>query len=280
MTAATTAGATIRRQGQLEVLAWPALDDLGADVLVTTRHGGVSSGGYASLNLALHVGDDPAHVISNRRRAAAAAGADLSDLVFCEQTHGRGVAVVSAADRGRGTLRRGDAILQTDAVVTSDPGTVLAVMMADCVPIVLLDPQARVLGCVHAGWRGTVAGVTGAALHAMRSLGARPERMVAAIGPAIDPGRYQVGPEVTGAAQRFFGDLSGLARPDGTGRWLFDLPAANRRVLREAGVPGGQILDAGVATGQPAGLFFSDREQRPCGRFAILARLRPEETHE
>ena len=76
----------------------------------------------------------------------------------------------------------------------------LVVLVADCVPIVLLDPQARVLGCVHAGWRGTVAGVTGAALHAMRSLGARPERMVVAIGPAIAADRYQVGPEVTGAA--------------------------------------------------------------------------------
>jgi hypothetical protein len=154
MTAATTAGAVLRRQGPLEVLAWPALDALGADVLVTTRHGGVSDGGYASLNLALHVGDEPARVLENRRRAAAAAGADLADFVFCEQTHGRGVTVLSAADRGRGTLRRDDAIWQTDAVVTRDPGTVLAVMVADCVPIVLLDPQARVLAGA-APWPGS-----------------------------------------------------------------------------------------------------------------------------
>jgi YfiH family protein len=278
MTSATTAGTVLRRQGPLDVLAWPSLDALGADVFVSTRHGGVSQGSYASLNLALHVGDDPASVLENRRRVAAAAGADLADTVFCEQVHGRDVTVVSAADRGRGTLRRDDAILATDAVVTCDPGTVLVVMVADCVPIVLLDPQAGVLGCVHAGWRGTVAGVTGAALHAMRSLGARPDRMVAAIGPAIAADRYQVGPDVTGAAQRQFGpDLTGIARPDGAGGWLFDLPAANRRALREAGVGDRQILDAGVATGGAAGLFFSDREQRPCGRFAAVARLRPED---
>jgi purine-nucleoside/S-methyl-5'-thioadenosine phosphorylase / adenosine deaminase len=278
MTAATTAGAVLRRQGPLEVLAWPALDELGADVFITTRHGGVSDGGYASLNLALHVGDEPARVLENRRRAAAAAGADLSDFVFCEQTHGRGVTVVSAADRGRGTLRRDDAIWQTDAVVTRDPGTVLAVMVADCVPIVLLDPQARVLACVHAGWRGTVAGVTAAALHAMRSLGAHPQRMLAAIGPAIPADRYQVGPEVTGAAQRYFGpDLTGIARPDAAGSALFDLAAANRRVLVEAGLPERQVLTSGMGTGREAGLFFSDREERPCGRFAAIARLRPED---
>src|SRR6185312_3305224 len=183
-------------------------------------------------------------------------GADLADFVFCEQAHGNHATVVSAADRGRGTLRRDDAIGQTDAVVTTDPGTVLVILVADCVPIILLDPEARVLACVHAGWRGTVAGVTGAALHAMQSLGARPGRMLAAIGPAAAAGRY------------FGGDVAGIMHADGEGRWLFDLPAANRRIIRESGVPDRQILGSGTATGSgpdgEPGLFFSDREDRPC----------------
>ena len=156
------------------MLAWPSLDALGVDAFVTTRHGGVSAGPYATLNLGLHVGDTEADVLVNRRRVAAALGADLGDFVFCNQVHGRRVAVVSAADRGRGALRLGDAVAVTDALVTTDPGTVLAILVADCVPIILVDPQAGVLACVHAGWRGTVAGVTGAALHAMQGLGARP----------------------------------------------------------------------------------------------------------
>ena len=279
MTAATTAGAGLRRHGGLDVLAWPAFDAAGVDAIVTTRRGGVSAAPYATLNLALHVGDEPADVLANRRRVAAAIGADLADFVFCEQAHGNHATVVSAADRGRGTLRRDDAIGQTDAVVTTDPGTVLVILVADCVPIILLDPEARVLACVHAGWRGTVAGVTGAALHAMQSLGARPGRMLAAIGPAVAAGRYQVGADVAAAADRYFGgDVAGIMHADGEERWLFDLPAANRRIIRESGVPDRQILGSGTATGSgpdgEPGLFFSDREDRPCGRFAAVARLR------
>jgi YfiH family protein len=287
MTAVTTTRSGFRRRGELEVLAWPSLDALDVDVMVTTRHGGVSSGPYATLNLGLHVGDEPASVLENRRRVAAALGADLGDFVFCEQSHGNQVKIVSAADRGRGTLRRHDAIGQTDAVVTTDPGTVLVVLVADCVPIILYDPQAHVLACVHAGWRGTVAGVTGAALHTMRSLGAQPKRILAAVGPAVAADRYQVGDEVAAEADRYFsGDLAGIMRADDAeaspaGRWLFDLPAANRRILRESGVPDGQIQMAPGPTGTGPGTgpayFFSDREARPCGRFAAVARLRPRE---
>lgn len=271
------------------MLAWPSLDALGVDAFVTTRHGGVSGGSYGTLNLGLHVGDTPADVLVNRRRVGTALGADLGDFVFCNQAHGRRVAVVSEADRGRGAFRLDDAVASTDALVTTDPGTVLAILVADCVPIILTDPQAGVLACVHAGWRGTVAGVTGTALHAMQALGARPERIRAAIGPAVAADRYQVGPEVAAAAERFFGgNTGGIMHPDGSGRWLFDLPAANRRVIRESGVPDAQIHGSGVSTasripdsrgmnGQGPELFFSDRAARPCGRFAAVARLRPKE---
>ncbi len=266
VTAPTSTTAGVRRQGSLDVLAWPSLDALGVDAFVTTRHGGVSAGPYATLNLGLHVGDTQADVLVNRRRVAAALSADLGDFVFCNQVHGRRVAVVSAADRGRGALRLDDAVAVTDALVTTDPGTV---------------------------WRGTVAGVTGAALHAMQGLGARPERIRAAIGPAVAADRYQVGPEVMAAADRYFGgNTRGIMHPDGAGRWVFDLAAANRRVIRESGVPDGQITGSGLSTASRAGgpgqdgrgmnhqgpeLFFSDRAARPCGRFAAVARLRPRE---
>jgi polyphenol oxidase len=273
--AVTTGGHGLRMQRDLQVLSWPALDALGVQAIVTTRHGGVSSGPYAALNLGLHVGDAPADVLENRRRVAAALGAELGDFVFCNQAHGREVTIVSAAERGRGALSMDDAISQTDALVTSDPGIVLVVMVADCVPIVLYDPAAHVLACVHAGWRGTVARVAEAALTAMRSLGATPEAVIAGVGPAIAPDHYQVGEDVTAAAARCFrGDVDGIVRPDGTGRWLFDLWAANRRILRESGVPDDQIHVAALPTGTEPGLFFSDRQTRPCGRFAAIARLK------
>jgi hypothetical protein len=278
---ATSAAAGLRQRAGLPVLTWPALDPLPVEAIVTTRHGGVSAGGYATLNLSFAVGDEAANVRENRRRAAAALGADPAHFVFAAQVHGSRAEVVSAADRGRGTLAAGDAVGPADALVTATPGTVLAILVADCVPIVLYDPAAHVLGCVHAGWRGTVARTAQAALTAMCSLGARPEDVVAGIGPSVAAGSYQVGEEVAGAARDAFGQQAqALLRPaaaGGPGQWLFDLPAANRHVLRTAGVPDGQIHVAATPTGPGPGLFFSHRAERPCGRFALAARLEPRE---
>jgi len=277
MAAPAAAAPELRRRANLDVLTWAALDGLDLDVLVTTRHGGVSSGPYESLNLGLHVGDDAADVLENRRRAAAALGADLGDMVFCNQAHGREVHVVSAADRGRGALRLDDAIASTDALVTAEPDIVLVVMVADCVPIVLYDPVAHVLACVHAGWRGTVARVSEASVAAMHALGAKPENIIAGLGPAISPEKYQVGADVVDAAEQNLGSAAAeVIRPDGSGKWLFDLWTANRIVLREAGLADEHISVAALPTGSAGpGLFFSDREVRPCGRFAAIARLRP-----
>lgn len=276
MTTQAVAGYELRQRAGLRVLAWPALDGLGADAIVTTRDGGVSAGVYATLNLSFSVGDEAGNVVENRRRAVAAVGAGLGDLVFATQVHGAAVRVVTGTDRGRGAAAPGGTVGDADALVTSEPGPVLAVLVADCVPVVLYDPRARVLACVHAGWRGTVAGATWAALAVMETLGARPGDVRAGIGPAIGPDRYQVGAEVADAARDAFGPRPFL-RPDGTGAWLFDLWAANRFLLREAGVPDRNMHVAGVPTGPEPGLFFSDRTARPCGRFAALARLRPQD---
>ena len=253
----------------------------------------MSAGSYATLNLSFAVGDEAANVRENRRRAAAALGADLADFVFAAQVHGSRAEVVSAAERGRGTLAVGDAAGPADALVTATPGTVLAILVADCVPIVLYDPAAHVLACVHAGWRGTVARTAQAALAAMCSLGTRPPDVIAGIGPSAAVASYQVGEEVAAAARDAFGEkAAGAAQDDsgqqaqallcpaptgGPGQWLFDLPAANRHILRAAGVPDGQIHVAATPTGPDPGLFFSHRAERPCGRFALAARLEPRE---
>jgi YfiH family protein len=278
-------GAQFHRRGDLEVLTWPALDAHPLDAVVTTRRGGVSAGPYATLNLGLHSGDRGDSVRENRRRAAAALGASPDDVVWAAQTHGTRAPIVTAADRGRGADQLAGAVPDADVLVTADPGTVLAILVADCVPIVLYDPVGHVLACVHAGWRGTVARVTDAALAAMASLGTRAADVLAGIGPAVAPERYQVGEEVAEAARQCFGGSPGqILAPDGPGHWLLDLPAANHRILTEAGVPAASIHVAPQRTGAAAdtaptgtgttpGPFFSYREQHPCGRFALLGRL-------
>ncbi len=303
------APARICAAGALRLLTWPALEASGADAAVTARSGGVSTGPYATLNLSLSVGDDPVNVLENRRRLAAALGARLGDLVFARQVHGTGVRIVGEADRGSGAFSLGNAIPDTDALVTGSAGVVLVILTADCVPIVLHDPVAGVLACVHAGWRGTVAGVCAAALAAMESLGSRPSRVIAGVGPAVAPARYQVGADVYRAVAGAFGPAAtAFIRPDcAPDRWLLDLWAANRFTLLEAGVPADQIHVTDLPTGpvnlptpvspatpanrtsadpadrasadltNPArhGYFFSDRVARPCGRLALVARLRP-----
>lgn len=269
---AAAVDSVLTRRNDLEVLTWPVFDELGVDVVVTTRHGGVSEGPYASLNLGLHVGDDSEAVVENRARAAAAAGAELDELVFCNQTHGRRVVAVTSADRGRGARRAEDAIADTDALVTAEGGVGLVMMAADCTPIVLVDPDAGVLGCVHSGWRGTVARIADAAVDAMVGAGARPERIVAALGPTVAPAGYQVGAEVVAEAENAFGDVHGLVAADGTGRWTFDLWAANLRVLAGAGVPEANVHRSALPTG--GATFFSDRDVRPCGRIAAIVRRR------
>ena len=266
--------AALRRVAGLEVLTWAALDGQPVEAFVTTRGGGVSEGPYASLNMSLSVGDEPGAVLENRRRVAAAIGADPADFVFSRQVHGAAVRVVTSTDRSAGAFAADGSVPEADALVTTDPSVVLAILAADCIPVVLYDPAANVLGCVHAGWRGTVARACAAAVTAMAGLGARPDTVIAGIGPGIGADRYQVGPEVAVAAEAAFGPGAGaVIRPDGTGRWLFDLAAANRLVLREAGLADGNIHATSYVTGD--GMFFSDREARPCGRLALVARLRP-----
>jgi YfiH family protein len=273
MTAPPATSFELRQQGTLPAAGWPALDGRGAEILVTTRDGGVSAGPYATLNLSFSVGDDPGAVRENRQRVAAARGAELGDFVFARQVHGARAVVVSAADRGRGTTDLAGAVPDADALVTRDPAIVLAILTADCVPIVLHDPVAGVLAAVHAGWRGTAAGAVPAALDVMQALGSRPAGVIAGLGPAIGADRYQVGTDVRDGIGAALGEAaSAVLRPDGTGRWLLDLHDANRRQLTRAGVPASQIHPAGVATG-PGGPFFSDRTARPCGRFALVARL-------
>lgn len=267
------AGALVPEQvGGLTLHGWPALRDLPVEAWVSGRDAG---------NLALHVGDDPDDVLANRARLAAAAGFDPAAAVYCEQTHGPSVAVVTRLDRGRGSRSRDDAVQATDALVTHEAGVVLVVMVADCVPIVLYDPVRHALACVHAGWGGTVRGVTPATVAVLRDLGSDPADLVAGIGPSIAPSRYRVGQDVADAARAAFGDRTDevlLPEPEhepgsAPAQWRFDLWRAAAVQLTEAGLRPERIHLAGLDTG-PGTPFFSHRSEAPTGRFALVARLK------
>ena len=242
--------------------------DHGVNAFVTTRHGGISSSPYDTLNLGLHVGDDDHAVLENRSRVAHAAGVELDDLVFMDQVHGTRVAVVDERHRGRGARLTTDALIATDALVTTTPHLPLVVLVADCTPVLLVDPVTRVLGVAHAGWKGTVAGITQATLETMVTLGAVPARVSAVIGPCISSDAYEVGDEV---ASEFLRRDLGNALEEGAEKPHVNLATANATLLARAGLPRENISIATHHSNDPK--FFSDRAARPCGRFGLVATL-------
>lgn len=241
---------------------------------VSTRYGGVSVGPYDSLNLGLHVGDDTSSVITNRSRVCADFGVEPSTTVFAQQTHGTGIAHVKRDHFGRGYASQKDALVDVDVLLTTEPGVTLFILVADCVPLTLVDPVARILAVVHAGWRGTAAQVASRAASAMVELGGEPERIAAYIGPAVPQAGYQVDDLVHDALSDSAGarDLSlGTAQPDGPGHWLIDLPAINRYQLEDSGLQPNNITVSNACTFDDE--YFSDRAERPCGRFAMMAHI-------
>ncbi|WP_405808875.1 peptidoglycan editing factor PgeF [Streptomyces sp. NBC_00210] len=157
----------------------------GANFAFTDRWGGVSAVPYEELNLGGAVGDDPAAVLANRAIAAKELGLDPDEVVWMNQVHGKDVAEVNGP-WGEGPTT------PVDGLVTARRGLALAVLTADCTPVLLADPVASVVGAAHAGRPGMVAGVVPAAIEAMRSLGARPERIIARTGPAVCGRCYEV----------------------------------------------------------------------------------------
>jgi len=163
--------------------------------LVTTREGGLSSPPFATLNLGDHVGDDPRAVAENRRRVAARVGLPADRVRYLRQEHGAGLAVVDGPDGGLAGGPGGgpdDGPPRADALVTAAPGLAVAVLVADCAPVLLADPERGVVGAVHAGRAGLVAGVLPAALARMAELGARTSRLRAWVGPTVCAGCYEV----------------------------------------------------------------------------------------
>ncbi len=217
-----------------------------------TRRGGASEGLHASLNCGAGSADDPARVAENKRRAAEALGVVPDRMLFLHQVHSARALTVTgpwAADADR----------EADALVTAEPGLALAALAADCAPVLFHDPEARVIGAAHAGWKGALGGVLEAALDAMEGLGASRTRIRAAIGPCISQRAYEVGPEFFETftmddpdAQRFF---SGGPQ----GRPMFDLPGYCLRRLRDAGVA--DAAWTGHCTYSDEARFFSNRRK-------------------
>jgi YfiH family protein len=213
------------------------------------RTGGVSTGARASLNLGMRWGDDREHVEENRRLLARHAGYDPAELQVTRHVHGTAVWKVGEPQPDPAEF---------DGLVCDRPGPVLGAFAADCIPIVFADPQARVIGAAHAGWRGTVGGVARNVLARMIELGARPENVRVALGPSIGPCCFEVGPEVVEQFRAAFGDVAGMV-VRGPHKEHIDLRIAMRTLLEQVGVRPIWIDDKPPCTRCESERFFSYR---------------------
>lgn len=231
---------------------WPAPPQVSA--CTTTRRGGVSEGSYSSLNLAEHVGDDPKHVVENRRLLAHALRLPAMPL-WLQQVHGNAVVDVTVARPG----------CEADANYARHAGTVCAVLTADCLPILLCDSDGTRVAAVHAGWRGLLNGIIE---NAVRTLNIPGGKLLAWLGPAIGPLAFEVGDEVRAAFIAADPAAAAHFTPSPAGRWLADIYGLARQRLTRVRVD--RVYGGHWCTVTDATRFYSYRRDGVTGRMASL----------
>ncbi len=250
-----------------------ALDDLpGLRHGFSTRHGGGSKLPACALNLSYVPWDSGGCVAENRRRFLAALGIESVPLLTLRQTHSDRIHIIREMP-DRWNPHEGDAL------VSSVKGVALGVQTADCLPILIADPETGIVAAVHSGWKGTLARIALKTVRVMRdTFGCRPAGLLAAVGPAIRACCYEVGAELADLFREAYpGVRLAVERAQRQGKFLLDLPAALRVQFEEAGVLPGNVHDMRACTRCGVGEFFSYRgEGKHSGRMmAVIARTGP-----
>ena len=219
------------------------------------RRGGKSHGVYAGLNTSYRVGDDPKTVSQNVCDLKLAVGIHDGRIVTMRQVHGDNIVEV----RDRSLKEAGEA----DGMVTAEPEIFLSVLTADCVPLLFVAPKNKIVAAVHAGWRGTLAGIAEQTVRRFeQQYGVSPEELEVALGPAIGVCCYEVQDDVAKPLMKKWGSLTTPSIQVRDGKSFVNLRRLNRDILRAAGVPGKQLYEVGPCTSCAAEEFFSYRRQR------------------
>lgn len=242
--------------------------DMPVTQAVFTRRGGVSEGAWDSLNVGATVGDELENVFENRERSFRAVGRDIGTLYDSWLVHGTGVLVADAP-----RPRKNESPPKADILLTDKPNVSLFMRYADCVPLLFHDPQRKLVGLAHAGWRGTLDDVAAATVEAMKAqYDSKAEDIRAGIGPSISAERYEVGPEVVAAAEERFGADAGEVLLRKNGSVHLDLWRANELLLARAGIK--HIEVSGLCTASNPAYWFSHRgDKGKTGRFGALIAL-------
>lgn len=265
-----------RRNGIFYV-SFPQMEERGIIAVVAGRQGGVSRDPFESLNMSFSSGDDPAAVLENRRRLMALFSLPLERMVACHQVHGTNVVKVTGKEAGLGAGSQKTAIPDCDGLATNVPGVTLSMNFADCTPLLFYDPRHHAIALSHGGWRGAAGNIGGKTVAKMNEwYGTRAGDIFAAVGPAIGPCCFEVGDDVIDAFSVHFDGktMARLAKPKAEkGKYLFDLPEANRLLLMQAGIREDHIDLSRLCTYCHKELFYSyRRDGKKAGRhMAIMA---------
>jgi YfiH family protein len=233
---------------------WPA--PAGVKAFVTTRAGGVSQGPFASFNLGIRAGDNANAVAANRARLRASLPADPKWL---RQVHGNVVVDAEALSDSQ------VGVIEADASVARRPGTVCAIQVADCVPVLFADRTGGTVAAAHAGWRGLAGGVIEKTVERM-AVG--PERLIAYLGPGIGPRAFEVGDDVRDAFLAHDAAAGAAFAPHAHGKWMADLCRLARQRLAALGIT--HVYGGGFCTYSDPQRFYSYRREKTTGRMAAL----------
>jgi YfiH family protein len=223
-------------------------------------------------NMALHTGDDPEQVLARRQKFLGTLDLQLDDLVAGVQTHSVNVRVITRKSAGTGAWDLTTAIPDTDALITREPGIILSIFTADCLPIFFYDKETPAIGLAHAGWRGSIHGIAAGTLEEMISVfHTNPAQCLVTIGPAIGKECFIVNEDV---ARQFAADIPECVFYDNSNHRV-DLNGFNRGLLIKMGVPASQIIDSGLCTCCLRDDFYSYRaENQTAGRLMSIISLR------
>lgn len=231
---------------------WPVKPNIKS--ISTTRLGGVSKNLFRSLNLATHVGDDPAHVAKNREYLKRFAGLPAGP-VWLQQVHG--THIVNAGTASPGTT--------ADGSITKEPNVVCAVMTADCLPLLLTTDKGDRVCALHAGWRGLAAGIIEKSIDEMST---DPDKVIVWMGPAIGPEHFEVGNDVFQEFETKYSGVLKAFKAVGNEKWLMNIYETARQILEMSGVY--RIYGGEYCTYSDKDRFYSYRRDNVCGRMASL----------
>jgi len=244
------------RQGKFSYLqpAWAATETLAAGF--TTRNGGVSRPPFNSLNLAYNTEDARSNVEGNRSTLSRAFDLQPHLLLTVKQVHGSDILVIDEPNYDLSHFLS----LECDAIVSNQPGIMIGVLVADCFPVLLFDPEKRTVAAVHVGWRGAAAGILKKAVDSMQSaFGCRPEQILAAVGPGIGAHNYIVDRPVRDAFRQGSGNWQQIAQEVELGKWQLDIRQSCLLQLQEAGLAASHISAVEECTCCHREMFFSYR---------------------